>query len=99
MVTPDALLTVRLRSVLVLKVLAGIVWAEDPFISMVPVVAVNVPSLVMVPAICSVLPETVTDAPDWMVKFLHVPSEPDDRTGWLLVTPVAMMTSDVKEGN
>jgi len=53
------LLTVRFFTVLLAKVPAGIVCGDDPFITIVPFVAVNVPMFDMEPPICSVPPLTV----------------------------------------
>ena len=67
--------------VLLTKRLAIIVCAEDPFISIVPEIASKVPLFVTVPEICKVLPVTVSDDPESIIKSLTAPMAPLLNTG------------------
>ena len=70
-VTPAELLIVRLLIVLEEEnVLAGIVCADVPFITIVPFVSLKIPLFEMVPDICSVPPFTITDPPLAIVMLL-----------------------------
>src|SRR5512133_505256 len=60
-------------------------WIADPFISIVPVLALKVPLFMIDPDICSLFPERFRDEPLSMVRFLTDPEIPPFKTG-LLVT-------------
>ena len=48
--------------------------AEEPFNSIKPVVALNTPLLIIVPATCSVVAKTIKDALALIVIFLTLPT-------------------------
>ena len=78
------------------NVVAGIVWALDPFSSMVPADAVNVPEFEMPPEICSFWPMTLSEAPASIVILFALPVA-DDIVGYEL-NPVGIVTSEVDVG-
>lgn len=60
--------------------LPAILCALDPFISIVPLLASNVPELMILPAICNFVPFKVNVADVPIVKFFTVP-EPEFNWG------------------
>ncbi len=80
-VTPAGLLIIKSLIVFPSKTSAPMNCAADPFIEIVPSVAVNVPLFVIVPAICIVFPDIVSEDPAFIVKLLTVAIDPELRTG------------------